>query len=57
MWGILLIRRRIAVEVLRGGRSALELRERERCGLGLWLETGWLDWVGMNRKGIMDGCV
>ena len=29
MWGILLIRRRIAVEGLQRGRSALRMRERE----------------------------
>ena len=42
MWGILLIRRRIAVEGLRGGRNALELRER---GVGWgwgWERAGWI---------------
>ena len=54
MWGTLLIRRRIAVEGLQGGRSALKAaRERDGLRLGLGL-AGWIELDGKGTGSWMD---
>ena len=52
MWGIRLIRRRIAVEGLRGGRSALKLPERGTVWDWGW--PGWSGWDGIGKELWMD---
>ena len=50
MWGILLIPRRIVVEELQRGRSALRLREREREMEGSHCVGVWPGWIALEKE-------